>query len=257
MNSSTSTTGVLAGGLALVTGAGRGNGRAIAHGLAKAGAAVAVTDIDLTLAEETVRIIAEAGRLAWAFRLDVSDPGACDALAAKITRDIGPISILVNNAGILLGGMIGEDGARDRWVKTRQINIDGPYNTAAAFLDALKKTRGCILNVASIQSFVGGTGASAYIASKGAVAQLTKALAVEFARYGIRVNAIAPGAIETAMTVAVKENEKHMKGLLAHVPMRRMGRPEELAGAAVFLASRDASYITGAILPIDGGYLAV
>src|ERR1019366_2795199 len=131
---------------------------------------------------------------------------ACDTLAATVVREIGPISILVNNAGILLSGRIDEAGARDRWVRTRQINIDGPYNAAAAFLESLKITQGCIVNVGSIQSFVGGIGAAAYIASKGAIAQLTKALAVEFARYGIRVNAIAPGAIETAMTLAVKDN---------------------------------------------------
>jgi NAD(P)-dependent dehydrogenase (short-subunit alcohol dehydrogenase family) len=257
MNISHSAGRILEGSLALVTGAGRGNGRAIAYGLAQAGAGVVVTDIDLAPAEETARLITETGGAAWAFRLDVSDSEACDALAAKIASEIRAISILINNAGILLGGRIDEDGARDRWVKTRQINIDGPYNATAAFLNSLRETKGCIVNVASIQSFVGGVGATAYIASKGAVAQMTKALAVELARYDIRVNAIAPGMIDTAMTSAVQQNDKQLKGLLAHVPMRRMGRPEELVGATVFLASRDASYVTGAILPIDGGYLAV
>jgi NAD(P)-dependent dehydrogenase (short-subunit alcohol dehydrogenase family) len=255
-NISPSVNRVLDGGLAIVTGAGRGNGRAIAQGLARAGAAVVVTDIDLGPAEETTRGIVENGMSAWAFRLDVSDSEACDVLAARVSSEIGPVSILVNNAGILLAGRVDEDGARDRWVRTQRINVDGPYNVTSAFLGSLKVTQGCIVNVASIQSFVGGVGAG-YIASKGAVAQLTRAFSVEFARYGIRVNAIAPGFMDTAMTSAVKENDKHMKGLLAHVPMRRMGRPEELIGATVFLASKDASYITGAILPIDGGYLAV
>ena len=257
MNSSGSVDRILEGGLALVTGAGRGNGRAIAFGLAKAGAAVIVTDIDLTSAEDAAKAIAETGASAWAYQLDVSDSEACEALAAKIASEIGAISVLINNAGILLGGRIDEDGARDRWIRTRQINIDGPYNATAAFLSALKETKGCIVNVASIQSFVGGVGATAYIASKGAVAQMTKALAVELARYGIRVNALAPGLIVTEMTNSVQQNDKQMTGLLAHVPMRRMGRPEELVGATVLLASRDASYVTGAILPIDGGYLAV
>jgi NAD(P)-dependent dehydrogenase (short-subunit alcohol dehydrogenase family) len=249
--------GVLEGRLALVTGAGRGNGRAIALGLARAGAPLVITDIDLPAAEDTARLIVDTGASARAFPLGVSDSEACDALAATVAREIGPISILINNAGILLSGRVDEVGARDRWVRTRQINVDGPYNTTAAFLESLKITQGCIVNVGSIQSFVGGIGAAAYIASKGAIAQLTKALAVEFARYGIRVNAIAPGLIDTAMTSAVKDNDKQMKGLLAHVPMRRIGRPEELVGATVFLASADASYVTGAILPIDGGYLAV
>ena len=257
MSDATSTARVLEGGLAFVTGGGRGNGRAIALGLAQAGAAVVVTDIDLALAEETANSIAKAGASTWAFQLDVSDSEACAAMSAKITAEIGAVSILINNAGVLLGGRIDEDGAQERWAKTRQINIDGPYNVATAFLGALKETKGCIVNVASIQSFVGGVGAVAYIASKGAVAQLTKALAVELARYDIRVNAVAPGLIDTAMTSTVKQNDKRMQGLLAHVPMRRIGRPEEVVGAIVFLASKDASYITGAILPIDGGYLAV
>src|SRR5450631_1463366 len=120
MNSSGSVGRILEGGLALVTGAGRGNGRAIACGLAEAGAAVIVTDIDLAPAEEAARAIAETGASAWAFQLDVSDSEACDTLAARIAGEIGAISVLINNAGILLGGRIDEDGARDRWVRTRQ-----------------------------------------------------------------------------------------------------------------------------------------
>jgi NAD(P)-dependent dehydrogenase (short-subunit alcohol dehydrogenase family) len=257
MNITTSTARALDGRLAFVTGAGRGNGKAIACGLAQAGAAVVVTDIDLALATETSEAIAKAGASTWPLQLDVADSDACAAVAGKVSREIGAVSILINNAGILLPGRIDEDGAHERWMRTRQINIDGPYNTSAAFLGALKETKGCIVNVASIQSFVGGVGAVPYATSKGAVAQLTKALAVELARYGIRVNAIAPGLIDTPMTSAVQQDDRRMQGLLAHVPMRRIGRPEELVGATVFLASSHASYVTGILLPIDGGYLAV
>lgn len=247
----------LDGRLALVTGAGRGNGRAIAQGLANAGAAVIVTDIDEASALETASLCKDLGVRSWAFRLDVSDASACDALAAQLAKDVGTVDILVNNAGVLLFGRMEEPGARARWEKTQSINVDGPYNLVAAFLEALKASKGCIVNVASIQSFVGGVGNVAYIASKGAVAQLTKALAVELAVHGIRVNAIAPGLIDTPMTNDVQKSEKALKGILARVPMRRIGRPEELQGGVVFLASAAASYITGVILPIDGGYLAV
>jgi meso-butanediol dehydrogenase / (S,S)-butanediol dehydrogenase / diacetyl reductase len=242
---------------ALVTGAGRGNGRAIAEGLASAGAAVIVTDIDGPNAIEVANNIARSGGKSWAFESDVGNKSDCEALAKRIEKEVGDIDILVNNAGVLLPGRMDEPGAQERWERTRSINIDGPYNVITAFLAALKRSKGCIVNVASIQSFVGGVGAVSYITSKGAVAQLTKALAVELAIYGIRVNAIAPGLIDTAMTGAVQLNEKALKGILAHVPMRRIGRPDELQGAVAFLASSSASYITGAILPVDGGYLAV
>ncbi|MCK1394443.1 glucose 1-dehydrogenase [Bradyrhizobium sp. 1] len=242
---------------ALVTGAGRGNGRAIAVGLASAGAAVIVTDVDEGSASESTALIKDLGGRSWSFQLDVASPSACELLATRVAKEVGNIDILVNNAGVLLAGRMDEPGARDRWERTRSINIDGPYNLVAAFLEALKASKGCIVNVGSIQSFVGGSAAVSYVTSKGAILQLTKALAVELAIYGIRVNAIAPGLINTPMTDAVQKSEKALKGILSHVPMRRIGRPEELQGAVVFLASSAASYITGVTLPVDGGYLAV
>ncbi|MGA3311304.1 MAG: SDR family NAD(P)-dependent oxidoreductase [Xanthobacteraceae bacterium] len=248
---------VLEGEIALVTGGGRGNGKAIADGLACAGATVIVTDVDVESAEATANQIVTAGGHARAYGLDVSDSAACATLAGHITADVGHVSVLVNNAGILLYGRVDASGARERWDRTHRVNIDGPYNVTTAFLDSLKQRNGCVVNVGSIQSFVGGTGAAAYIASKGAVVQLTKALAVELARYGIRVNAIAPGIINTAMTVSVQEDKERLDKILAHVPLRRVGRPDELSGAVVFLASRYASYVTGAVIPIDGGYLAL
>jgi NAD(P)-dependent dehydrogenase (short-subunit alcohol dehydrogenase family) len=247
----------LKGRIALVTGAGRGNGRAIAVGLAAAGASVIVTDIDEKSAQESAGLCREHGVESWSFVLDVSDASACDMLAARVATEVGTVDILVNNAGVLLFGRMEEPGARERWERTQSINVDGPYNLVTAFLEALKVSKGCIVNVGSIQSFVGGVGQVAYIASKGAIVQLTKALAVELAVHGIRVNAIAPGLIDTPMTNGVQKSEKTLKGILAHVPMRRIGQPEELQGGVVFLSSPAASYITGAILPIDGGYLAV
>src|ERR1700732_3410802 len=197
-------TGPLSSDLALVTGAGRGNGRAIALGLAKAGAKVVVTDIDLALAEETCHEILATGAEALALTFDVADPAGCIGAAQAVASRLGPISILVNNAGILLFGKMDEDGARERWTRTRKVNIDGPYNVVEAFIGQLKATRGAIVHVASIQSFVGAGNAVAYAASKGALAQLTRALAVELARHDVRVNAIAPGLIDTAMTARVQ-----------------------------------------------------
>jgi NAD(P)-dependent dehydrogenase (short-subunit alcohol dehydrogenase family) len=173
-----------------------------------------------------------------------------------VARDHGEVSILVNNAGILLRGSVDRDAADDEWDRTLQVNVTGTYNMVRAFLPALKQTKGTIVNLGSIQSFVSTPNSAAYTASKGAVLQLTKALAVELAQSGIRVNAIAPGFIETPMTEATRSDPDRLKALLAHTPMRRVGQPDELAGAVIFLASPASSYVTGVMLPVDGGYLA-
>lgn len=248
---------VLEGRLALVTGAGQGNGRAIAIGLARAGARVIATDLKAETAASTAQKIIEAGGVAWSYQLDVSERSACAALAHRIGNDLGQLSILVNNAGVLFRGSLDDADAPDVWRRTMSINVDGPFNLVYSFRSALKATGGAIINIASIQSFVAGARAIAYTTSKGAVAQFTKAVAVEFAQYGVRVNAIAPGIIDTAMMQEIRDDPATLKGRLTHVPIRRVGQPEELAGAVVFLASPAASYITGVILPIDGGFLAV
>ncbi|GGC65102.1 SDR family NAD(P)-dependent oxidoreductase [Chelatococcus reniformis] len=246
----------LAGRLALVTGGGQGNGRAIAAGLAAAGARVVVVDVNGETAEAAAAEIVRTGGGAWAAAVDVTDRAACRALADTIGRREGPVSILVNNAGILVRGPVDQADADGAWDRTLRVNVDGTYNMVRAFLPALRETRGAIINLGSIQSFIATPNSAAYTASKGAVLQLTKALAVELARDGIRVNAIAPGFIETPMTEATRARPESMAALLAHTPMRRVGQPAELAGAAVFLASAAASYVTGATLPVDGGYLA-
>lgn len=168
-----------------------------------------------------------------------------------------PLDVLVNNAGVLLRGKVTDPAVRDNWTRTLEVNLGGPFNMVLAFLDQLKATKGCILNVGSIQSFVATPNSVAYTASKGGVAQLTKALASELAEFDIRVNAIAPGGIATPMTAATLADPAKLGVLLNHVPMRRYAEAHELAGPALFLCSQLASYITGAILPVDGGYLAV
>ena len=248
---------MLLGRLALVTGAGRGNGAAIARGLAVAGAEVIVTDIDKDAARAIADSIVAEGGKARGFMLDVTDEESCARLARDVSLLVGPIRILVNNAGIFLrGNLLAADG-RERWDRTMAVNVQGPFNVTMAFVDQLKLTKGAIVNIASINSYVAAAGAGAYPVSKGALAQFTRALAAELAPDGVRVNALAPGLIATAMSEPTRADPKRLEAFLAHVPMKRVGEPEELAGPVVFLCSDAASYITGAILPVDGGYLGV
>lgn len=246
-----------AGKLVAVTGAGQGNGAAIARGFARAGAVVAVLDRNASTAQEVAKEICTSGGKAQAFELDVSDAGACTRLARELQEKNKPLDVLVNNAGVLMRGKITDPAAHTNWSRTLDINLGGPFNMVMAFLEQLRASRGCVLNVASIQSFVATPNSVSYTASKGGVAQLTKALASELAEFGIRVNAIAPGVIETPMTAGTLADPAKIGALLNHVPMRRHAKAEELAGPAMFLCSPLASYITGAILPVDGGYLAV
>lgn len=241
----------------LVTGAGQGNGAAIARAFGDAGAKVAVVDRNRDTAQSVAAQIVSAGGSAAAFQLDVSDAGACAALAGAVQERLGPVNVLVNNAGILIRGAFGEGDSLGDWSRTLAVNLSGPYHMVLAFLEQLKAMRGCVLNVASIQSFVATPNSAPYTASKGGVAQLTKALASELAPHGIRVNAIAPGFIATPMTQTTLADAEKTARLLAHVPMKRPGEAEELAGPALFLCSAQASYVTGAILPVDGGYLSI
>jgi NAD(P)-dependent dehydrogenase (short-subunit alcohol dehydrogenase family) len=241
----------------LVTGAGQGNGAAIARAFGQAGAKLAVVDRNRDTAQSVAAQIESVGGSAAAFELDVSDAVACAALAVAVHDRLGAVNVLVNNAGILIRGAFGEGDSLGDWWRTLAVNLSGPYYMVLAFLGQLKATRGCVLNIASIQSFVATPNSAPYTASKGGVAQLTKALASELAAYGIRVNAIAPGFIATPMTQTTLADAEKTARLLAHVPMKRHGEADELAGPALFLCSAQASYVTGAILPVDGGYLSI
>jgi NAD(P)-dependent dehydrogenase (short-subunit alcohol dehydrogenase family) len=248
---------LLAGKRALVTGAGQGNGRAIALGLAAHGADIVASDIDLVGAERTAADLRASGSKALAFRLDVTDAAACHALAQTISRDIGEISILINNAGIIIREGLDSPRAAENWRRVLDVNLTGVFNVTHAFLPTLRKTRGAIVNLGSIASFVGVGDTLGYAPSKGGVKLLTQALARDLARDGIRVNAIAPGVIETAMTEVTRNDPARLAGFVGRTPLGRVGQPEELVGPVVFLVSEMASYVSGVTLPVDGGFLAV
>lgn len=241
---------------AVVTGAGRGNGRAIAISLAREGRAVAVVDIDFAEAQETAEAIRAAGHQAEAYACDISDQAQCDALAEQVTARFGDAHTLVNNAGIVLRGSIDDDAILAKFDTTIAVNVKGMLHVTQAFLPGLRRVKGSIVNVASIASFMATPGNLAYNTSKGAVALFTKSLAIELAPSGVRCNAIAPGFMETRMTETTRANPDKLAFFLNRVPLGRAGQPEELAGAVLFLASDAASYVTGAILPVDGGFLA-
>lgn len=247
---------LLRGRLALVTGAGQGNGRAIARGLAIAGARVVVTDINAENAARVAEEIRTAGGQAWHFPLDVTHLGDCVALATKVEAEIGPLDILINNAGIIIREGMDSPNAAANLKRTLDVNVLGTFHPVQAWLKSLRATKGTVINLGSIASYAGVAGSVGYSPSKGAVKQLTQAMAIELAKDGIRVNAIAPGLIETPLTVPTMESPERMAGIMARTPMSRVGQPEELVGPVVFLASSMSSYMTGVTMPVDGGFLA-
>jgi NAD(P)-dependent dehydrogenase (short-subunit alcohol dehydrogenase family) len=242
--------------LVLVTGAGQGNGRAIAAGVAAAGARVVVTDVQRDTAESAAEEIRATGGTANAYPLDVTDALACTELAERVAQEVGPVNVVVNNAGIIIRETIDSPRAQENWRQVLDVNVNGIFNVVYAWLPALRRTRGTIINVASIASFVGVGGSLGYSPSKGAVKLFTQALARDLASDGIRVNAIAPGVIETPMTASTREDPGRLAAFMMRTPLGRVGQPEELVGPVIFLASSMASYVNGVILPVDGGFLA-
>jgi NAD(P)-dependent dehydrogenase (short-subunit alcohol dehydrogenase family) len=248
---------LLEGRLALITGAGQGNGRTLALGLAQAGARVIVTDMNGSTVEETARLVRQEGGDAWSFALDVTSAAACEALAGRIEAEIGKIDLLVNNAGIIIREGMSSPNAAANWKKTIDVNLNGTFNVTLACLPAIKQTKGSIVNIASIAAYAGQGASLGYSPSKGAIKMFTQSLAQELAASGVRVNALAPGVIETPMTKATRENPERLKTFLARIPLGRLGQTEDLVGPVIFLASDMSRYVTGVTLPVDGGFLAV
>ncbi len=246
---------LLEGRLAFVTGAGRGMGRSLALGLARTGARVIATDIDAGTASETAELIRQAGGTAWSFGLDITSAEACNELAQRVGQEIGTVDLLVNNAAVNIRHTMSSPQAPETWRTTTGVIINGTFNVTHAFLPAVKASRGCIINMASTSSFV-TVPAVGYAPSKGAIKMFTQSLAVELAPAGVRVNALAPGLMDTPMTTVIRGDPARLATYLERVPMGRAGHADEIVGAAVFLASDMASYITGVTLPVDGGFLA-
>ena len=242
----------LKGNVALVTGGSRGIGRAVCLELARRGAAVAVNYAgNSAAAEETVRLCRELGVEAEAFQADVSDPAACDALAAAVKERFGRLDILVNNAGISRDGLLMTAKEED-FTKTLDTNLKGAYFcTRAAAKIMLRQKYGRIICLPSIVGLRGNPGQTAYAASKAGVLGLVKAAAKELAGRDITVNAVAPGYIETDMTAALPE--KAREAMLSTIPKGRPGAPEEVARAVAFFAGPECAYITGQVLCVDGG----
>jgi 3-oxoacyl-[acyl-carrier protein] reductase len=248
--------------IAVVTGAGSGIGRAIALGYAREGAQVVLLDMNAKAAEEAAQEIRRSGGAAESFALDVTRAEDCVAVAKRIAEQVGPVSVLVNNAGIARrNGMLGAAEAVTKdWQDIIAINLTGVFNVTHAFLEPLRATKGRIVNIGSIQSFVHVRQPSspAYTASKHGVLGFTKALAVELGKEGVRVNAIGPGFIETPLNAGTRANNPDgVKMFIDHTPLGRAGKPEDIVGPAIFLASDLSAYVTGSIVMADGGYRAV
>lgn len=241
----------------LVTGAGRGLGAAIAQGFANQGAAVIVADVDEALAEATAQAIRGAGGKALPAVLDVTDAAAVRAYAQRSATEHGNLDILVNNAGISARAPFDDPNTPEIWERLMSVNLQGTFNVTHAFVEQLKATRGAIVNLCSIVAYGCSISTAGYVVSKGGVRSFTEVLARDLAPHGVRVNAVAPGLMETEMTAGQRAQAQGTDWYMKRAPMARAGRADEIVGPVLFLASDMASYVNGVVLPVDGGYLAV
>ena len=246
----------LDGRIALVTGAANGIGRAIARRFAAEGADVQVADVDGEAAEIAAQGIRAEGGAATAVAADVSRGQDVSAMFRAVEAAHGRLDVLVNNAGLNVRADFRHLSDAD-WVRIREVNLDGVVRVARDGFALLRASgRGSLINVASIMSRRGLRQLTAYSATKGAVSALTRGLAVEYAPFNIRVNALAPGFVETALTERVLRNALVSKALIDQTPLRRFGTPEDMAAAALFFASDESAFVTGAELAVDGGMSA-
>ncbi len=239
--------------IVVITGGSRGIGRAIALHMAGADTKIYFnySGRDSTDAEETIKLIADAGGSAWAARVDVASRADVENFFNKIVEECGRVDVLVNNAGITIDGLLVRMKEED-WDRVLAINLKGAFNCMQAAAKTMMKQRaGRIINMASVVGVMGNAGQANYTASKAGLIGLTKTAARELAPRGITVNAVAPGFIDTPMTASLSEKVK--EAMLAQIPLGRFGQPEDVAEVAAFLASDKASYITGQVIHVNGG----
>ena len=235
---------------ALITGAGRGIGKTIAVKLAESGVNIAIADMN-PVSDDVVREIEEYGTKCLAFQLDVTDVESVDSVVKKIIDETGGIHILVNNAGITQDNLFMRMKP-EQWSQVIDVNLNGVFHvTKAVIRTMVKQHSGRIINISSVVGFSGNPGQVNYSSTKSGLIGFTKSLSREVGTRGITVNAVAPGFINTAMTQAL--NESQQQAILSQIPLGRMGEAEDIANAVAFLASEEASYITGTVLHVNGG----
>lgn len=241
--------------VALVTGGTKGLGRAMAEGLAEAGASVAIVSRHADQAAEVALAITEAtGQKAKGYGCDVTIPDQVENLTAKVLADFGQVDILINNAGINTRGAI-DELTLEQFLEVQHINVTGPWLLCRALAGHFKsRNYGRIINIGSTLSVIAIANRTPYATSKGAILQMTRALALEWAPYGITVNCMMPGPFGTEMNVPIKNDPVAFEQFMAKIPLGRWGELEEIQGLAVFLASDASSFVTGAAIAIDGGW---
>lgn len=237
--------------VAVITGAAQGIGRTIALSLAEKGADIVVADINEESLQDVVRETEKLGRKALPVKMDVSVLKEAEAMIKQTVDSFGKVDILVNNAGITRDAVLLRM-KEEQWDQVMQVNLKGTFNCSKAVIRHMFKQKyGRIVNISSVTGAMGNPGQSNYSASKAAVMGFTKAIAREYAHCGVTVNAVAPGFIKTAMTDAIPEKDR--EAMIAQIPAKRLGTPEDVANSVCFLASDSANYITGQVIHINGG----
>ncbi len=237
--------------VAFITGAGRGIGASIAEMIAEAGADIAIVDMDLETATKTAKEISEKYKVkTMPIKCNVASLEEVQDSMKKVADELGKINILINNAGITRDKLVLRM-SEDDWKSVIDVNLTGTFNCSKTVIKQMSKTGGSIINMASVIGIMGNAGQANYAASKAGIIGLTKSIAKEYAKKNIRVNAVAPGFIETKMTDEL--NDEYKASLVQNIPLGRMGQPEEIANLVTFLVSDRSKYITGQVITIDGG----